>query len=60
MIGACTYAVIALIPSIFSMVFGVNIGFGGTTLLIVTGVALDIFKKMESQMVMRHYKGFLD
>lgn len=60
LIGACTYAVIALIPSIFSMVFGVNIGFGGTTLLIVTGVALDIFKKMESQMVMRHYKGFLD
>jgi preprotein translocase subunit SecY len=41
------------------MVFGVNIGFGGTTLLIVTGVALEIFKQMESQMVMRHYKGFL-
>lgn len=60
LIGACTYAIIALIPSLFSMVFGVNIGFGGTTLLIVTGVALDIFKKMESQMVMRHYKGFLD
>jgi preprotein translocase subunit SecY len=59
LIGACAYSIIALVPSLFSMVFGVNIGFGGTTLLIVTGVALDIFKQMESQMVMRHYKGFL-
>ncbi len=59
LIGACTYSIIALVPSLFSLIFNVNIGFGGTTLLIVTGVALDIFKKMESQMVMRHYKGFL-
>lgn len=59
LIGACAYSVIALIPSLFNMVLHVNVGFGGTTLLIVTGVALDIFKKMESQMVMRHYKGFL-
>jgi preprotein translocase subunit SecY len=59
LIGACAYSIIALVPSLFSMVFGVNIGFGGTTLLIVTGVALEIFKQMESQMVMRHYKGFL-
>jgi preprotein translocase subunit SecY len=59
LIGACAYSVIALVPSLFSMVFNVSIGMGGTTLLIVTGVALDIFKQMESQMVMRHYKGFL-
>jgi preprotein translocase subunit SecY len=59
LIGACAYSIIALVPSLFSMVFGVNIGFGGTTLLIVTGVALEIYKQMESQMVMRHYKGFL-
>ncbi len=59
LIGACAYSIIALVPSLFSLVFKVNIGFGGTTLLIVTGVALDIFKQMESQMVMRHYKGFL-
>jgi preprotein translocase subunit SecY len=59
LIGACAYSVIALVPSLFSMVFHVSIGMGGTTLLIVTGVALDIFKQMESQMVMRHYKGFL-
>ncbi len=59
LIGACAYSIIALVPSLFSLVFGVNIGFGGTTLLIVTGVALEIFKQMESQMVMRHYKGFL-
>ena len=59
LIGACAYSIIALVPSLFNMVLHVNIGFGGTTLLIVTGVALDIFKQMESQMVMRHYKGFL-
>lgn len=59
LIGACAYSIIALVPSLFSLVFNVNIGFGGTTLLIVTGVALEIFKQMESQMVMRHYKGFL-
>lgn len=59
LIGACAYSIIALVPSLFKFIFDVNIGFGGTTLLIVTGVALEIFKQMESQMVMRHYKGFL-
>ena len=33
---------------------------GGTTLIIVVGVALDIVKAMESQLLMRHYKGFLN
>ena len=41
------------------VVLGVNVGFGGTTLLIVTGVALEIVKQLESQLLMRHYKGFL-
>jgi len=35
-------------------------GFGGTTLLIVTGVALEIIKQLESQLVKRHYTGFLN
>lgn len=60
LIGACFYAVIAMIPVIFEWVFKVNVGFGGTTLLIVTGVALEIIKQLESQMLMRHYKGFLN
>lgn len=59
LIGACAYALIAMVPVVFAWVFNMNVGFGGTTLLIVTGVALEIVKQLESQMLMRHYKGFL-
>lgn len=60
-IGAIFYSIIAIIPIIIDrMVPGLNIGFGGTTLLIVTGVALEFVKQLESQLLMRHYKGFLD
>lgn len=60
LIGACFYAVIAMLPVIFQWIFGIQVGFGGTTLLIVTGVALEIVKQLESQLLMRHYKGFLN
>jgi preprotein translocase subunit SecY len=59
MIGAITYALIALVPIVIEWVTGVQMGFGGTTLLIVTGVALEIIKQLESQLLIRHYKGFL-
>jgi preprotein translocase subunit SecY len=59
MIGAIAYAAIALVPVIIEWVSGVSMGFGGTTLLIVTGVALEIIKQLESQLLIRHYKGFL-
>lgn len=60
LIGACFYAIIAMFPVFFEWIFKINnIGFGGTTLLIVTGVALEIIKQLESQLLMRHYKGFL-
>lgn len=59
LIGACAYALIALVPIVLQWIFNVNMSFGGTTLLIVTGVALEIVKQLESQMLMRHYKGFL-
>lgn len=58
-IGAIAFALIALVPLILQWAFGLNVGFGGTTLIIVVGVALDIVKAMESQLLMRHYKGFL-
>lgn len=58
-IGAFFYALIALIPILFQSVLGVSVGFGGTTLLILTGVALEFIKQLESQLLMRHYKGFL-
>ncbi len=60
LIGACFYAIIAIIPVAMGWLFpGFQVGFGGTTLLIVTGVALEIVKQLESQLLMRHYKGFL-
>lgn len=46
-------------PVVMQWIFKVNVGFGGTTLIIVVGVALDIVKALESQLLMRHYKGFL-
>lgn len=58
-IGAVFYSLIAILPVVFQWIFGFRIGFGGTTLLIVTGVALEIIKQLESQLLMRHYKGFL-
>lgn len=64
-IGAGFYVGLAMTPVIFEWVSalfvhgGVSVGFGGTTLLIVTGVALELVKQLESQLLMRHYKGFL-
>jgi len=58
--GGFFLAFIAIFPSILGVIFGMNVWFGGTALLIVVGVALDTVKQIESQMLMRHYKGFLD
>ncbi|WP_113672519.1 preprotein translocase subunit SecY [Vallitalea guaymasensis] len=60
LIGALALALIALLPVILSNVFNMNVTFGGTSLIIVVGVALETIKQIESQMVMRHYKGFLN
>ena len=52
---------IALLPILFGAVTGMhNLSLGGTSIIILVGVALDTMKQMESQMMMRHYKGFLD
>lgn len=58
-VGALTLAFIATLPLLVNTVSNLEIGFGGTALLIVVGVALDTVKQVESQMLMRHYKGFL-
>ena len=61
LIGALFLAVIALVPIIYSQVTGMaGLSMGGTSVIILVGVALDTVKQMESQMMMRHYKGFLD
>lgn len=58
--GAVVFSCVALVPIILQWAFGLNVGFGGTTLIIVVGVCLDIVKSLESQLLMRHYKGFLN
>jgi preprotein translocase subunit SecY len=57
--GALFLAAIAVLPSIMIAVFNVPFYFGGTSILIVVGVALQTMKQMESQLLMRHYEGFL-
>ena len=47
-------------PIFFSGAFGANVGFGGTSLIIVVGVVLETIKQIESQMLVRNYKGFLN
>ncbi|MGI5891207.1 MAG: preprotein translocase subunit SecY [Bacillota bacterium] len=57
--GGLFLAFIALLPSIAMGVTGLNFYFGGTSLLIAVGVALDTMKQVESQLLMRHYQGFM-
>ncbi len=60
-IGALFLGVVAVLPVVVGAVFGITgLQIGGTSLLIMEGVALETVRQMESQMVMRHYKGFLE
>mgnify|MGYP001407039690 FL=1 len=60
-VGAIFLAVVAILPVFFTNVAGLpaSVQIGGTSLLIVIGVALDTMKQLESQLVKRHYKGFI-
>lgn len=61
LIGALFLAFIALLPIVYGSLAGMqNLGLGGTSIIIMVGVALETVKQMESQMMMRTYKGFLD
>ena len=70
LLGALLLSVVALFPIIFSQItsliningvnYAMNISLGGTSIIIMVGVALETVKQLESQMMMRHYKGFLD
>lgn len=59
-IGAVGLVIVAVIPIFFSGVFGANVSFGGTSLIIIVGVLLETLKQIESMMLVRHYKGFLN
>ncbi|MEG1631317.1 MAG: preprotein translocase subunit SecY [Hydrogenoanaerobacterium sp.] len=60
LIGALFLAVIAILPIGLGAITKMNISLGGTSILIIVGVALDTMRQLESQMMMRHYKGFLE
>ena len=61
LIGAIFLGIVAIFPIIFSMVSGISgLALGGTTMLIIVGVALETVRSLESQIMMRHHPGFLD
>ena len=57
--GGLYLAIIAILPMLLRFT-SLNIAFGGTAILIVVGVAIESIQQLESQLVMRHYKGFLE
>ena len=57
--GSLYLSLIAVLPMLLRFT-NLNFTFGGTTILIVVGVALEMVQQLESQLVMRHYKGFLE
>ena len=58
--GGLYLAIIAILPMLVRFIPNINLAFGGTSILIVVGVALETIQQLESQLVMRHYKGFLE
>ena len=60
LIGALFLGVIAILPIVFGAATNINISMGGTSIMIVVGVAIETMRSLESQMLMRHYKGFLE
>ena len=59
-IGAIGLSVVAIIPLVFNGLFGANVSFGGTSIIIIVGVVIETLKQVESQMLVRNYKGFLN
>ena len=57
--GGLFLAAIAILPMLTRFT-GFNTAFGGTSILIVVGVAIELSQQLQSQLVMRHYKGFLE
>lgn len=59
-IGACGLVIVQIIPIVFNGWLGAQVSFGGTSLIIIVSVVLETLKQIESQMLVRNYKGFLD
>jgi preprotein translocase subunit SecY len=59
-IGACGLTIVGVLPYVFNGLFGASVSFGGTSLIIIVSVILETIKQIESQMLVRNYKGFLN
>lgn len=59
-IGAIGLTIVCVIPFVFNGLFGAQVSFGGTSLIIIVSVILETMKQIESQMLVRNYKGFLN
>lgn len=59
-IGAVGLTIVAIVPIFFNGVFGADVSFGGTSIIIIVGVIIETLKQIESQMRVRNYKGFLN
>ena len=59
-IGACGLIIVQVIPFFFNGVVGASVSFGGTSLIIIVSVILETLKQIESQMLVRNYRGFLN
>jgi preprotein translocase subunit SecY len=60
LIGAVALVIVAFVPIFFNGIFGANVSFGGTSIIIIVGVIIETLKQIESQMRVRYYKGFLN
>ena len=59
-IGAAGLTIVAVIPFFFNGMFSAQVSFGGTSLIIIVSVILETMKQVESMMLVRNYKGFLN
>ena len=59
-IGAVGLTIVCIVPYFFNGIFGASVSFGGTSLIIIVSVVLETIKQIESQMLVRNYKGFLN
>lgn len=59
-VGAVGLVIVAVVPFFFNGVFNASVSFGGTSLIIIVSVVLETVKQIESQMLVRNYKGFLN
>ena len=59
-IGVCGLIIIAIIPHVFNGLFNASVSFGGTSLIIIVSVILETLKQVESMMLVRNYRGFLN